>query len=134
MARGECNCGAVAFEIDSDLQDVFMCHCSICRKATGANGIAVVIVANEAFRWRRGADEISRWKKPGADWETWFCRICGSRVPGINDPAHMFVPAGLITEGGENLSVAHHIWVASKACWDVIGDDGKKHAEAFKAD
>jgi hypothetical protein len=44
----------------------------------------------------------------------------------------MFVPAGLITEGGENLRVAHHIWVGSKAVWDEIGDTGKQHAEAFQ--
>jgi len=34
MARGECNCGAVQFEIDADLTDVFVCHCSICRRST----------------------------------------------------------------------------------------------------
>ena len=32
MALGECNCGAVAFEIDTQLTDVFVCHCSICKK------------------------------------------------------------------------------------------------------
>jgi hypothetical protein len=30
MALGECNCGAVAFEISAALADVFVCHCSIC--------------------------------------------------------------------------------------------------------
>jgi hypothetical protein len=40
MARGECNCGAVAFEADADLSGVFVCHCSICRRSTGNNGIA----------------------------------------------------------------------------------------------
>ena len=49
MARGECNCGAVAFEIDADISDVFVCHCSICRKFTGSNGIAVVVIDNNAF-------------------------------------------------------------------------------------
>ncbi len=43
----------------------------------------------------------------------------------------MFVPAGLISEGGEALRVAHHIWVDSKAGWDEIGDSGKQHPGAF---
>ncbi|MFZ8990698.1 MAG: hypothetical protein ACO2ZJ_10200 [Pseudohongiellaceae bacterium] len=43
----------------------------------------------------------------------------------------MFVPAGLILEGGETLGVAHHIWVDSRASWDEIGDSGKQHSEAF---
>ena len=132
MARGECNCGAVAFEIDADLSGVFVCHCSICRRSTGSNGIAVVVIDNHSFRWTRGEDMIATWKKPGADWQTWFCRVCGSRLPGANDESRMFVPAGLITEGGDALRVVHHVWVGSKAGWDEIGDSGKQHPGAFE--
>jgi len=132
MARGECNCGAVAFEIDTELSDVFVCHCSICRRSTGSNGIAVVVIDNDAFRWTRGKEQIATWKKPDADWQTWFCRICGSRLPGANDESRMFVPAGLVSDGGDALRVLHHIWVGSKADWDEIGDSGKQHPEAFE--
>jgi hypothetical protein len=121
----------VAFEIGADLSDVYVCHCSICRRYTGANGIAVLVIDNSAFRWLRGEDQIATWKKPDADWQSWFCRVCGSPLPGANDAARMFVPAGLLTEGGENLKVAHHIWVGSKAVWDEIGDSGKQHHGAF---
>ncbi len=131
MVYGECNCGVVAFEITTDIKDVYVCHCSICRKYTGAAGVAVVIAHNDAFRWRRGEDQIATWKKPDADWLSAFCRTCGSALPGANDEERMFVPAGLITEGGERLRVAHHIWVGSKAAWDEIGDDGKQDMEAF---
>ena len=130
--RGECNCAAVGFEIDADPAGIFVCHCSICRRATGSNGIAVVVVGNEHFRWLRGEDMIATWKKPDADWQTWFCRQCGSALPGHNDDARMFVPAGLISDGGESLQVRHHIWVESRAGWDVIGDAGKQHREAFE--
>jgi hypothetical protein len=128
---GQCNCGAVAFEIDAVISDVFVCHCSICRKCTGSNGIAVVVVDNDVFRWTRGEELIRTWRKPGADWQTWFCSMCGSPLPGANDESQMFVPAGLITGGGESLRVAHHIWVDSKAVWDEIGDTGEQHREAF---
>ena len=133
MAKGQCNCGAVAFEIDAKLSDVFVCHCSICRRFTGSNGIAVVVIDNSAFRWLRGEDKITAWTKPGSDWHAWFCRVCGSPLPGPNDATRTFVPAGLISEGGENLRVAHHIWVGSKAAWVEIGDAGKQHREAFEA-
>ena len=115
MARGECNCGAVQFEIDADLTDVFVCHCSICRRSTGSNGIAVVLVPNDQLRWLKGQEHIATWKKPNCAWQTWFCRICGSPVPGENDCREgMFVPAGSIVEGGDALRVAHHIWVDSE--------------------
>jgi hypothetical protein len=78
MAKGECNCGAVKFEIDKDLSDVFICHCSICRRSTGSNGIAVVVVPNDTFRWVQGEDHIVMWSKPNSEWQTWFCGVCGS--------------------------------------------------------
>jgi len=131
MVNGQCNCGAVSFEIDADISEVFICHCSICRKSTGSNGIAVVIVDNDAFEWVQGEDQILTWKKPVGDWQTWFCRVCGSPLPGINDESRMFVPAGLITQGGESLKVTQHIWVDSKAVWDKIGDSGKRHLKAY---
>ena len=132
MARGECNCGAVQFEINADLTDVVVCHCSICRRSTGSNGIAVVVFPNDQLRWLKGREHIATWKKPDSDWQTWFCRICGSPVPGENDSARMFAPAGCIVEGGDALRVAHHIWVGSKAVWDEISDAGKQHPEGFR--
>lgn len=133
MIHGNCNCGAVRYEIDAELSDVFICHCSICRRFTGANGIAVVLVQASKFRWLAGEDQVTRWKKPDADWESWFCRVCGSAMPGQNDPERLFVPAGSISSGADRLRVAHHVWVDSRAAWDVIGDDGKQHLEGFVA-
>ena len=132
MATGECNCGAVKFEIDAELSTVYFCHCSICRRSTGSSGIAVVVIPNEQFRWVEGTEHIATWKKPGTEWQTWFCRNCGSPVPGENSTSTTFVPAGTITSGGDDLRVAHHIWVGSKAVWDDIGGSGKQHSEAFR--
>ncbi len=131
MARGACNCGAVRFEVLGELSDVYVCHCSICRRFSGSNGLAVVVVANERFRWSSGTESVCRWQKPGHDWQSNFCGKCGSAVPGASDPTRMFIPAGAITEGADKLAVAHHIWVDSRASWDVIGDEGKQHGCAF---
>jgi hypothetical protein len=131
--KGACNCGQVAFEVDAPVRDIFVCHCSICRRYTGSSGIAVVIVENGAFRWLEGTETIRMWQKPGADWQAWFCQICGSPVPGPNNATHMFIPAGLIGTGGEDLKVAAHIFVGSKAPWDEIGDEGRQYPVAFGA-
>lgn len=132
MMKGECNCAAVQFEIDGDVPGIFICHCSICRRSTGSNGIAVVLAANDQFRWLEGEEHIATWKKPNSNWQTWFCDICGSPVPGTNDATRVFAPAGSITRGGDALEVIHHIWVGSKAPWDEIGDAGKQHMEEFR--
>ena len=131
MLKGECNCQAIAFEIDADVSDVYVCHCSICRKATGNNGMAVLVVSNDVFRWVRGNELAATWTKPDHEWQTWFCPTCGSTLPGTNDTKRMFVPAGAITEGGDNLKIAAHIWVDSKASWDEIADTAIQFPEQF---
>lgn len=131
MIHGACNCGAVRYEVDADTRDVYVCHCSICRRFTGSAGIAVLVVDRAAFRWVSGQDGITHWRKPGSAWESWFCRTCGSAVPGTNTETTMFIPAGSVSSSDAELRVAHHIYVASKAGWDVIGDTGQQHPEAI---
>jgi hypothetical protein len=133
MVIGECNCGAVRFEADFTPEGIYVCHCSICRRFTGTNGNAVVVVNSRDFRWTSGEVLISTWKKPGQDWQMWFCSVCGSQLPGENSESTTFIPAGSITSGDEDLQVIHHIWVGSKASWDEIGDAGRQHHEGFKA-
>ena len=134
MASGECNCGAVSFRIECPITDVFICHCSICRRATGNNGNAVVVIDNEYFHWLTGEALISTWRKPNHDWQIWFCRDCGSQVPGENDENTTFIPAGCITQGGDELKIAHHIYVGSKACWDELPAVGRRHSDAFQGE
>lgn len=129
MTIGQCNCGEVVFEITTDIKDVYVCHCSICRRNTGLNGIAVVVISNEHFSWIQGEKYIKTWVKPEHDWQASFCTHCGSSLPGKNDDTRMYVPAGLLSN--DNLKVAHHIWVDSKASWDEIGSIGIKHQQAF---
>lgn len=131
MVKGDCNCGAVGFEITTEVSDVYVCHCSMCRKSTGSGGIAVVVVNNDQFHWSKGQEHIITWDKPGHDWQTSFCNQCGSTLPGSNDDARMYVPVGTISEGGKNLTVVHHIWVDSKANWEEIGDSGQLHPQGF---
>jgi len=131
MALGNCNCGEVVFEITNPINDVYFCHCSICRKSTGSNGIAVVVTDNSNFRWIKGKQFIKTWTKPNHDWQTSFCTECGSSLPGKNDDSRMYIPAGLLPSDNDKLKITHHIWVGSKASWDDIGGCGTQHQEAL---
>lgn len=130
-AKGSCNCGAVSFSVGEPLEDVYICHCSICRKSTGSGGIAVTVVPNSSVTIVSGGELIQQWCKPAHDWLTNFCKICGSPLPAKNDDSRVFIPVSLLDSGYENLVVKHHIFVNSKAQWEVIGDSGKLHGEAF---
>lgn len=132
---GSCNCGKVAFDIatgeNTRLTDVYVCHCSICRKSTGSAGIAVAVVDADCVSWTQGQDKVQTWHKPGHDWVTSFCRDCGSPLPGKNDDTTCYVPVSLLDTGHEALEVKHHIWVGSKAVWEAIAGNGKQHLERF---
>ncbi|ESP93975.1 GFA family protein [Pseudoalteromonas luteoviolacea] len=130
MAKGSCNCNAVQFEVRSPIEHIYICHCSICRKAGGGNGVSVAVVNNNDFVWLCGQEFIKTWHKPNHDWLCRFCTECGSNLPGKNDEQRMYVPVGLISNTDlENAKVAHHLWVSCKASWEHIGGEGKQHAE-----
>ena len=131
MIYGKCNCGSIEYEVNTDVSDVFVCHCSICRSSTGSGGIAVVIVKNNDFRWVKGKDSITYWSKPGHDWHSNFCKMCGSSLPGKNDEHQTYIPVGTLIAGHEKLKVVHNLFVASKASWQVIGDSGIQHPEGY---
>lgn len=131
VTTGSCNCGQVQFTVSEPITDIYVCHCSICRKSTGSNGIYVVVVAKDSLSWIAGKELVQEWEKPNHDWYKTFCKSCGSPLPGSNDEHRAFIPVGLLDSGTDNLTVKHHIWVGSKAPWDNIADDGKLHDQAF---
>lgn len=134
LVKGSCNCGAVKFGIKKEISDVYICHCSICRKSTGGGGIAVAIVSNENFSWIEGSSVIKTWVKPNHDWQTSFCQNCGSPLPGKNDDSATYVPVGLLDSGYQDLQVKHHLFVGSKADWERISDEGVQHQANFRND
>lgn len=123
MAKGQCNCGAVVFETEDILRDVYICHCSICRRATGSTGIAVSIVAKRTFRWLTGEQHIRHWRKPDHDWHNAFCEICGSPLPAENDETHMYIPVSALTSGDNTLNNLVHLHTESAAPWDATNYD-----------
>lgn len=89
------------------------------------------IVERDKFTWIKGQDKITYWSKPRHDWYSYFCSVCGSALPGENDESNMYLPVGTIAAGHEKLKVAHHMYVDSKASWEIIGDSGVQHPNEF---
>lgn len=115
--QGECLCGIVKFEIDGEIRNLYQCHCSLCRKATGAAANAATFVEGSSFRWISGQSEIRTFQKPSG-FRSDFCSNCGSPVPNSLRRIEMvWVPAGLLDE--LSLSrVAVHLHTASAAPWE----------------
>jgi hypothetical protein len=119
MIRGSCLCGGVRFEYARAVTQVSMCHCSLCRKVSGAASNAVVIVPETDFRWLSGQELRRVFAKPSG-WQTSFCETCGSPLPQtLRGAAAYWVPAGLLDDD-PGVGIGGHIYVGSKAPWDEI--------------
>ncbi|MAM88590.1 MAG: aldehyde-activating protein [unclassified Hahellaceae] len=115
--KGQCLCGAVSFEIEGKLPNLYQCHCSLCRKVTGAAANAATIVAESAFRWLSGQDRIRSFSR-STGYRSDFCSVCGSPVPNkLNVKDRFWVPAGLLDDA-RDLAVAVHIHLTSAAAWE----------------
>ncbi len=125
MIRGGCLCGDVAWEFSGAPQFVGTCHCSMCRKATGAAFSMVVAGAPQSYRLTRGKDSIASYESSPGNARA-FCSRCGSSVAGVPQPGRpLFMPAGCL-EDAPGAPMAAHIFVASKAPWHKIEDDAPR--------
>ena len=125
---GRCLCGAVEFEITGALPDLYQCHCSLCRKQSGAASNAATIVQVSQFAWVRGRDGIKSWIK-NTGFRSDFCSECGSPVPNpLRDKPYYWVPAGLL-DPTETTALIVHLYIGSKADWEHEPAAGTKYEE-----
>ena len=122
--KGRCLCGQVEFEVFGKLPNLYQCHCSLCKKATGTSACASLITDINNVRWIKGQDGISSYTKDNG-FRSDFCSVCGSPVPNkMNIGEYMWVPAGLL-DGAIDSKIAAHIFTRSKASWEQATDHCK---------
>ena len=95
--RGQCLCGAVAFEIDYPAFWAWHDHSAASRRAHGAAYATYVGVWRKRFRVTAGEDEIARYEDKVDASARSFCRRCGTpliyeraRKKMINIPRALF--------------------------------------------
>lgn len=88
--QGGCHCGAVRYEVAGEPQHVALCHCSDCRKSSGAPMVAWAAFTEDQFKLVEG--EPVTFNSSGSAMRS-FCPKCGSGLyyrnaeflPGIVD-------------------------------------------------
>lgn len=127
--RGQCLCGTVVFEIERETLNYYRCHCSLCRRQTGAGANAASIVPAGQFRWISGEGAIRSWVK-STGFRSDFCAECGSPVPNaLRGTSYLWVPVGLLDPGVMGRCVAH-LHTASHAPWDHLAVCGENYPES----
>ena len=117
--RGECLCRRVGYEVDDAFEYAMNCHCSNCRRATGAAFKPFAGIRMEHLAVVRGRDEIMRF---GDDNHDAHCRHCGSLLYSqVRDGAYAHVTLGTLVDP-PSIRPTAHIFVGSKAPWFEISD------------
>ena len=71
--RGSCHCGAVKFEIETDLPELTTCDCSICRRKNAL----MVKVHETGFKLLCGEESLSEYRFHTMTARHYFCKTCG---------------------------------------------------------
>ena len=119
--KGSCLCGGVRYEVEEGgFGRVVNCHCSMCRKATGAAFRTRASVRPAAFHWLAGEDLISRYESSPGETRT-FCGVCGATLATFLDDKEIGLPLGTLDDD-PGVRPAAHVFIDSKAPWFEITD------------
>jgi hypothetical protein len=123
-------CGGVAFEMTGAPIVVTHCHCSQCRKVRGTAHATNLAVAIDGLRFVRGEDLLTTFRAPDRKFFAHvFCKVCGASMPRLDTERGIaIVPMGAFDDD-PGARPERHIFVGSKAPWDVITDDLPQLAE-----
>jgi hypothetical protein len=119
--RGSCLCGLVAYEVPDRFEYSLYCHCSDCRRATGAAAKPFAGIKSDLLAIVSGADHVLLYGG-GANHDA-HCERCGSLLYSrVRDGAYLHVTLGTLIDS-PSIRPTAHIFVSSKAPWDDICDD-----------
>jgi hypothetical protein len=118
---GECYCRAVRYEVVDAFSYALNCHCSDCRRATGAAFKPFAGIEEDRLRLVRGADQRNIF---GDDvTHDAHCARCGSLLYSrVRDGKWVHVAMGTLVDA-PSIRPTAHIFVGSKAAWHEITDN-----------
>jgi hypothetical protein len=93
ILRGGCLCGAIRYEADGDSAKIVNCHCSMCRRHSGAAFLTYAAYSTTQVRFAGGTVQQYR-SSPGAT--RGHCGICGSPLTFVADaePGTLWLTVG----------------------------------------
>ncbi|HYF24393.1 MAG TPA: GFA family protein [Baekduia sp.] len=129
MLTGQCNCGAVRFEITEPLVAAAYCHCTRCQRRTGTATQASAVLAPGSLKLLQGEDVLRGWWA-GDGGEKVFCSVCGSHVFARNhDTQEPYAVRLGVIDGDPGVRPQGRVHVSSAAMWEPIPDDGLPRLE-----
>ena len=129
---GGCLCGAVRYQIKAPLDDAAHCHCSMCRRASGAVAVTWLTVPFGRFKFTRGKPALYR---SSSHAERRFCTRCGAQLTfqSVRAPNVVDVTVGTLDQP-ERAQPNRHVWRTARLPWLHLDEQLPSFAEASPAD
>lgn len=126
--RGSCLCGVVHYTVDDDFRYALNCHCSQCRRATGAAFKSFAGIERGRLALTAGHGDLLIVGDEAQNHDV-RCGKCGSLLYSVvRDGAYVHVTLGTLVDTPA-IHPGAHIFVGSKAPWFTITDDLPQHQE-----
>lgn len=116
--EGGCLCGRVRWRAEGPVRHRTHCHCTLCRKGSGAIEVPWITVAGGGFAWTGERPAVYR-STPRA--ERSFCAACGSKLTFIHQdrPDEVDIAVGSLDDAEAGYPL-QHIHGESRVAWLAI--------------
>lgn len=113
--QGGCFCGEVRYSIEPGEYVTAYCHCSMCRRVSGAVSVPWAVVPAANFRYLQGQPKLLQSSKHG---QRYFCERCGTHVACVIDNEHsaVDVPIGTL-DNAEPFAPSVEVHTDAKVSW-----------------
>ena len=126
-SHGGCQCGAIRYRITGEPLLAAICHCTMCRRANAAPGVAWAMFEEAQVVFGKGSPTTYA-SSSGA--KRGFCPACGTQISFTAD----YIP-GLIDitiaslDHPETVAPTLHYWDAERLPWVHLADDLPRYPE-----
>ena len=129
---GRCYCGRTSFSSVARPTAVAYCHCTDCRRVTGAPVAAFAAFDEAAVTWMPDEGQTV---SINAGVRRSFCRHCGSPLTGRYDylPGTVYVPLGILDQANA-LSPQLHAHHSNRLDWLCISDELERVEESAQSE
>lgn len=123
--KGSCLCGNIEFRVTDIGNNIYQCHCSLCRKQGGSASNSGTVIPLAQFQWLKGQENVKSWVK-NSGFRSDFCSNCGSPVPNpLNGLDYYWIPVGTLEDAPFNIVAS--LYTESKASWGVVASAGRRY-------